>query len=876
MAMQWVQSFDDGDASQRDLLGGKGANLAEMTRMGLPVPPGFTITTRACQAAMDDGGRSPDGLMAEVREAVTRIEHSRDLAFGDRERPLLLSVRSGAKFSMPGMMDTVLNIGLTPDTLPALAARHGNWFARDAHRRLLDQFGQVVLGVPDEVLARAARPILEAAGVTDSSALGEAALVEVAVAYEAAIRDHTGRPFPWDPWEQLQLAIEAVFHSWNGRRARTYRRLNHIDDDLGTAANVQSMVFGNTGPGSGTGVAFTRDPATGEHRPFGDFLLSAQGEDVVAGIRNTEPLARLVDHFPTCHDELLGVFERLEQRYRDMCDIEFTIEEGELFILQTRVGKRSARAALRMAVEMVDERLIDPATAVGRFTPDQLERLLHPRFDPDVDLDVLTTGLPASPGAASGQVVFTADEAEARAAIGDDVVLVRTQTSPEDLHGLVAATGVLTSRGGLVSHAAVVARGIGTPAVCGAADVEIDDDQALFRVGDTTVHAGDVISIDGSTGQVVAGRVPVVAPDTPKELDRLLEWADDVRDMEVWANADMAPDASVARTGGATGIGLCRTEHQFLGTRLPLVRRAILATADADEVAAMQELYLLQREDFTELLEVMDGLPVTVRLLDPPLHEFLPDLSGLLVDQARGDFDADDERELTAVRAWHEENPMMGIRGVRLGLLRPRLYATQVRALLDAAMARAAAGGDPKPRIMVPLVATESELVAAIAAVRAVADEVLPATGAPFDWKVGAMIETPRAAVVAGAIASHVDFLSFGTNDLTQMTFGFSRDDVEARLMPLYLSDGLLPDDPFATIDVEGVGHLVSLAVTAARAANPTVDIGVCGEHGGDPVSIDFFQRLGFDEVSCSPFRIPVARLAAAHAALATDPDVDR
>ncbi len=824
---------------------------------------------------MGDEGRSPTGLMDEVREAMADLEQRRSLGFGDQDRPLLVSVRSGAKFSMPGMMDTVLNLGLTPDTLPALAARHGTWFARDAHRRVLDQFAQVVLHVPGEVLATAARPILEEAGVTDPSGLGEPALAALATAYEAAIRVHTGRPFPWDP-------VDATAVGDRGR-LRLVERATGADlpapqphlRRLGTAVNIQAMVFSNTGPESGTGVAFTRDPATGENTPFGDFLLSAQGEDVVAGTRNTEPLADLADHFPACNDQLIGVFNQLEHRFRDMCDIEFTVEDGELFILQTRVGKRSATAALRMAVDMVDEGLIDRPTAVRRFSPDQLKRLLHPRFDPTFDLEVLTTGLPASPGAACGQVVFTSDEAEARAAAGDDVVLVRTQTSPEDLHGLVAATGVLTSRGGLVSHAAVVARGMGTPAVCGAADVEIDVDLGLFRVRDTVVQAGDVISVDGRTGQVVVGRVPVVAPDPPKELLRLLEWADDVRDLAVWANADTSGDASVARAGGATGIGLCRTEHQFLGERLPLVQRAILADDEADEADAMQALYLLHREDFTGLLEVMDGMPVTVRLLDPPLHEFLPDLDTLLVHQARGDFDAEDERELTAVRAWHEENPMMGIRGVRLGLLRPRLYAMQVRAVLDAAMARAEAGGDPQPRIMVPLVATESELVAAIKAVRAVAEEVLPAAGAPFDWKLGAMIETPRAAVVAGAIATHVEFLSFGTNDLTQMTFGFSRDDVEARLMPLYLSDGLLPDDPFATIDVEGVGRLVAMAVEAARTAHPGIDIGVCGEHGGDPASIDFFQRVGFDEVSCSPFRIPVARLSAADAALAIDPDAD-
>ncbi len=875
--MRWVQSFADGRASDHDLLGGKGANLAEMTRMGLPVPPGFTITTDACRAAMAADGRLPAGLMDEVRRSVARLESACGSRFGDPDQPLLLSVRSGARFSMPGMMDTVLNLGLTPAALPALAARgDGDWFANDAHRRLLDQFARVVLGVPDEVMAAAGRPILQAAGAVDASDLDAAGLAALATAEEDAIRVATGTDFPYDPWDQLQRAIAAVFRSWDGRRARTYRQLNDIPDDLGTAVNVQAMVFGNAGPGSGTGVAFTRDPATGAAEPFGDFLLSAQGEDVVAGIRTTEPLARLAEHFPDCDEQLHGVFARLEQRYHDMCDIEFTIEDGELFVLQTRVGARSATAALRMAVEMVDEDLIDRPTAVGRFTPVQLERLLHPRFDSEVAYTVLTTGLPASPGAASGAVVFDADEAEERAADGEAVILVREQTSPEDLHGLVAAQGVLTSRGGLVSHAAVVARGMGKPAVCGAADVAVDVAGGQLCVGDTVVRAGDVISIDGRTGEVVVGRVPVVAPEPPASLARLLDWADDLRELEVWANADTPEDARQARMRGAAGIGLCRTEHQFLDDRLPLVRRAILATSARDEAEALRDLATLQKGDFTGLLEAMDGLPVTVRLLDPPLHEFLPDLSELMVEDATGQLDGAGHRVLDAVRSWHEDNPMLGIRGVRLGLLRPRLYAMQVRALLEAAVGVAASGGDPHLRIMVPLVATEAELVAALTAIRAVADEVGGPDGVGVPCALGAMVETPRAALVAGAIAGHVDFLSFGTNDLTQMTFGFSRDDVEARLMPLYASLGLLPDDPFATIDVDGVGRLVTTAVDAARAANPGVDLGVCGEQGGDPASIDFFHRVGIDEVSCSPFRIPVARLAAAHAALAGDRDVDR
>jgi pyruvate, orthophosphate dikinase len=866
---RWLQLFEEGDATQRDLLGGKGANLAEMVRMGLPVPPGFTVTTEACRATTRADGVPPAELADEVREAVRHLEERTGLTFGDPAAPLLLSVRSGAKFSMPGMMDTVLDLGLNREAVAGLEARTGDrWFAFDAYRRLLDLFSRVVLEVPEETLAAAATPVLAAHEVGDPSALPVEGLEALVVAYEDAIEAATGAPFPVDPWAQLDAAILAVFRSWNGARAVTYRRMEGISDDLGTAVNVQVMVFGNAGEDSGTGVAFTRDPATGDAEPVGDFLLQAQGEDVVAGTRATEPLSRLADHFPECDVQLRDAFARLEARYLDLCDVEFTIEHGELFVLQTRVGKRTALAALRIAVELVDEGLIDQREAVGRFTPDQLEMLLHPHFDPDATFTAVTRGLAASPGAASGEVVLTADAAVARAAEGVDVLLVRPQTSPEDLHGLLAAKGVLTSRGGLVSHAAVVARGIGKPAVCGAADLVVEPEHGTVTIGDLVIRAGDTISIDGATGDVVVGEVPVVIPTTPPELVRLLGWADEARTLQVFANADTAEDARAALERGAEGIGLCRTEHQFMGDALPLVRHAILAEDDADRDDALRDLYAQQLSDFVGLLAAMDGKPVTVRLLDPPLHEFLPRVEELLVTEATSGLSDEEQRLLDGALAWREDDPMLGIRGVRLGLLRPEIYAVQVRALLDAAVARTADGGDPRVRIMIPLVSAPAELAAALEAVRAVADEVLANAASPLAYEVGAMIETPRAALLAASIAAQVDFLSFGTNDLTQMTFGFSRDDVEARLLPPYLERGILPADPFETLDVDGVGELVRTAVERARGANDTIDLSVCGEHGGDPASIGAFHAYGLDEVSCSPYRVPVARLAAAHAAL--------
>ncbi|MFA9445745.1 pyruvate, phosphate dikinase [Egicoccus sp. AB-alg6-2] len=875
--LRWVRRFRDGTADQRFLLGGKGANLAEMTRMGLPVPTGFTITTDACRAYLASGGL-PEGLIDELRVVVAEMEQTTGLRFGDPDIPLLVSVRSGAAFSMPGMMDTVLNLGLTNTSRIGLAARTGDpWFAADAYRRLLELYASVVLEVDAQTLHRATGRVLTMHGVKDASGLDLIGLEDLIGVLEVTIADQCDRPFPDDPWQQLEEAVAAVFRSWNGRRARDYRRVEGIADDLGTAVNVQLMVFGNAGTDSGTGVAFTRDPATGRRRPVGDFLLNAQGEDVVAGVRNILPLDQLAVHFPDCAVELDRVMHALEVRYRDMCDVEFTVEHGVLYMLQTRVGKRTAMASLRMAVEMAEEGLITREEAMRRFRTDELERLLHPRFDRQASYEVLTRGLAASPGAACGRAVFDADEAQALAESGEQVLLVRTNTSPADFHGMVAAQGVLTSRGGLVSHAAVVARGLGKPAVCGAEELVVDRSGTFASVGSVRIRAGDLLSIDGTTGDVVLGEVPVLPPDMPPELERLLAWADATRRLAVIANADTATDAVTARDAGATGIGLCRTEHQFLGDRLPLVQAVILAETDQERLAALGALEQVQQADFEALLRVMDGLAVTVRLLDPPLHEFLPELDGLLVADARGELSPKDAKLLEAAFAWREVDPMLGIRGVRLGLLLPGVYEAQVRALLRAAAARQRAGGDPRVRIMIPLVIDANELSAALALVRRAAGDVEAELGEVVPFQVGAMVETPRAAFLAGQLAPLVDFLSFGTNDLTQMTFGFSRDDVEARLMPHYLEHGLLPADPFATLDEAGVGELVRLATAAAKEARPVIEVSVCGEHGGDPASIQLFERYGLDDVSCSPSRVLVARLAAAQAALGErDTDRDR
>ena len=869
--MKYVYAFSEGSKEQKFLLGGKGANLAEMTKIGLAVPSGFTITTEACNAYSNSGNKLPDGLLKEATSELRALEKSMGKKLGDSSDPLLVSVRSGAPFSMPGMMDTVLNLGLNDVSVAGLAKQTGNErFALDSYRRFIQMFAKIVLDVDGDLFEHAIEQLRTAKSVATDPELDSDALKELVATFKTIVAANAGMEFPQDPEEQLRLAIEAVFQSWNGERAKIYRRMEKIPDDLGTAVNVQSMVFGNKGEDSGTGVVFTRDPATGENVPYGDFLANAQGEDVVAGIRTTEPLAAMAGVFPECHEQLLGVLETLEQHYRDMCDIEFTIEQGKLFILQTRVGKRSALAALRIAREMEAEEMIDRREAVLRIDPAQLDQLLHPQFAPDSNYSVLTVGLNASPGAATGQVYFTADEAESRHEAGETVILVRPETSPDDLHGMIAAEGILTSRGGLVSHAAVVARGMGTPAVCGASALQIDLEEKTFRVGETVIKEGEVISISGTTGEVVVGSVAVTTPEPGEHFETILGWADEFRTLGVRANADLGHDAEVAIRFGAEGIGLCRTEHMFLGTRLHLIQRFILAESEADEVETLKELGDLQRKDFVEIFAAMDGLPVTVRLLDPPLHEFLPDIEELAVRDARGELDAADHKLYRAARSHHEENPMLGTRGVRLGVLKPNLYRTQVRAIFEAMFERTLAGGNPRVEIMIPLSVSKAELGFAVDQVREVAEEFAVETQGVGDlhYLVGTMIETPRAALVAGELAHQAEFFSFGTNDLTQMTFGFSRDDVEGSFMARYLELKLLDANPFETLDVGGVGQLVRLAVEKGRETRPDIKLGICGEHGGDPASVDFCHSVGLDYVSCSPFRVPLARLAAAHAAL--------
>jgi pyruvate,orthophosphate dikinase len=866
---KYVYDFEEGSKEQKFLLGGKGANLAEMTRLGLPVPPGFTITTEACNAYMKLDNAFPEGLLDEVEAALERLQKKMGKQLGDPVDPLLVSVRSGAPFSMPGMMDTVLNLGLNDESVQGLAKQTGNErFAYDSYRRFVQMFGKIVLNVPGDLFEDALHDLLEERKLTNDTELDPEALHGLVSTFKGIVAKEAGLAFPDEPKEQLRHAIEAVFKSWNGKRARDYRRMEKIPDDLGTAVNVQTMVFGNKGDDSGTGVAFTRNPSTGERKPYGDFLKNAQGEDVVAGIRITEPLEAMADEFPECHQQLLGVMAQLESHYRDMCDIEFTIEQGRLYMLQTRVGKRTAAAALRMAVEMHEEGLISKQEAVLRVAPEQLDQMLHPQFDPKAKYTVLATGLNASPGAAVGRVYFTAEDAEAHAAAGERVILVRPETSPDDFSGMVAAEGILTSRGGLVSHAAVVARGMGTPAICGAEALQIDLKARTFRVGDVVVHEGDVISINGTTGEVVLGEVPVVTPEPSGPFGILLAWADEFRTVRVRTNADLPEDAKRAREFGAEGIGLCRTEHMFLGDRLPIVQRMILAENEAEEDAALAELGRIQRADYLGILEAMDGLPVTIRLLDPPLHEFLPDIEELVVAQAKGELDATGEKLLRAARAWQEVNPMLGTRGCRLGILKPGLYRMQVRALIEAATERKQAGGDPQVEIMIPLIVNRAELEMLDEWVREVATEVLTAAGVDLHYTVGTMIETPRAALDARDIAHVAEFFSFGTNDLTQMAFGFSRDDVESRLMPAYLAQGLLKISPFEELDVDGVGKLMSIAVAEGRATRPEIKLGICGEHGGNPASVRFCVEVGLDYVSCSPFRVPIARLAAAHAAL--------
>ena len=888
-----VYAFSEGDRSMVDLLGGKGANLAEMTSLGLPVPPGFVVTTEACRAWLRTG-HTPDSLGAEVDEHLASLETQVGRRLGQVDDPLLVSVRSGAASSMPGMMDTVLNIGLTDESVLGLAAAGGERFAWDSYRRLLAMFGSTVLGIADEHFERVLDRVKAERGVASDVELAAEDWQDVVAEFKAVVHDHCGRDFPQDPRQQLDLAVRAVFESWRGDRAVLYRRQEQIPNDLGTAVSVQAMVFGNLGETSGSGVAFTRDPATGASGVYGDYLVNAQGEDVVAGIRTPVPLADLQHIDEAAYDQLLDTMGLLERTYRDLCDIEFTVERGRLWMLQTRVGKRTAAAAFRIACSLVDEGLIDLDEAVRRVRGEQLATLMFPRFDADSSKDPIARGIGASPGASVGHIVLDSATAVERASHGEQVVLVRRETTPDDLRGMIAATGVLTARGGKTSHAAVVARGMGTTCVCGADALQIDvaGRRLYVRRLDGSILdlcEGDVISIDGTTGDVYLGAVavadsPVVdyfegrldpssaeADELVRAVHRVMTHADGVRRLAVRANADNGADAARARRYGAQGIGLCRTEHMFLGERRTLVEALILAEDEAAQQAALAALLPLQRTDFEQIFDEMQGLPVTVRLLDPPLHEFLPDLTELsdrvAVATDRGHVDPAEVTLLAAVQRLHEQNPMLGLRGVRLGLHVPGLFLMQVRAIAEAAATRAR---PPHVEIMVPLVGSARELQLVRRHLEEVLDEVAAETGTHLDDAIGTMIELPRAALTAGEIAEHAEFFSFGTNDLTQMTWGFSRDDVEATIFPTYLDQGIFAVSPFESLDLDGVGRLVELACREGRAARADLALGVCGEHGGDPASIHFFHRVGLDYVSCSPFRVPIARLEAARAVLTT------
>jgi pyruvate, orthophosphate dikinase len=893
---QYVFDFTEGNKDQKELLGGKGANLAEMTRLGLPVPPGFTISTEACREYLALGNE-PGELHVQVTMALRHLEDKVGRRLGGRRDPLLVSVRSGAKFSMPGMMETVLNIGLNDASVVGLAEESGDErFAWDSYRRLLQMYGKTVLDIPGDAFADALDKAKAAQGVisdVDLNVDGLKALVDV---FKAEIREHSGVDFPQDPREQLDRAVLAVFDSWNTDRARLYRRRERIPQDLGTAVNICTMVFGNLGETSGTGVAFTRDPATGAPGEYGDYLENAQGEDVVAGIRNTLSLDDLSRIDPESHRGLMLAMRRLETHYRDLCDVEFTVERGKLWMLQTRVGKRTPAAAFRIASQLVDEHLISMDEALQRVTGAQLALLMFPQFDRSADRTLLTQGMAASPGAAVGRVVFDSAAAVDWAARGEQVLLVRKETNPDDLGGMIAANGILTARGGKTSHAAVVARGMGKTCVCGAEELDIDVLTKTIKVGAITINEGDQMSIDGSTGEVYLGSMPVVASPVEtyiqdgmsalvgaddatsalvKAVDRVLTHADQQRRLGVRANADTPEDAIRARKLGAQGIGLCRTEHMFLGTRRTLIEHLILANSPSERDEALGALLPLQRKDFIEMLDTMDGLPVTIRLLDPPLHEFLPNLTELSVKVAlendHGDVGPDvdvDHRLLIAVERLHEQNPMLGLRGVRLGLLTPGLTALQIRAITEAAIEQIKAGKDPRVEIMVPLVGSVRELDIVRAEAEALIEKLATEAGVTLTIPIGTMIELPRAALTAGRIAESADFFSFGTNDLTQTTWGFSRDDVEAEMFVEYMDKGIFAVSPFETIDAHGVGRLVQIAAQEGRATKPAIKLGVCGEHGGDPESIHFFHDTGLDYVSCSPFRVPVARLEAGRAAV--------
>ena len=874
---KFVYLFKEGKSEMKALLGGKGANLAEMTNIGLPVPPGMTITTEACTEYYRLERKLPEGLMAEVKRNLSIVEEQAGKKFGDLANPLLVSVRSGAMFSMPGMMDTILNLGLNDATVQSVAQNTGNArFAYDAYRRFIQMFSDVVLEIPKYDFEDLLHNQKEVQGVKYDQELTAESLQVIIADYKKLVLDRSGRPFPEDPMEQLTLSVEAVFRSWNNDRAIIYRNLNKIDHDLGTAVNIQSMVFGNMGNDSGTGVAFTRNPSTGENLLYGEFLTNAQGEDVVAGIRTPRPIAQLKDEMPELYNEFVRIARLLESHYKNMQDIEFTIERGRLYILQTRNGKRTAQASVRIAHELANEGLITKAQALLLVDPGQLDQLLHRQIDSQAELNVIAKGLPASPGAASGQVVFDSDEAERLAKAGKKVLLVRTETTPDDIHGIVAAQGILTSRGGMTSHAAVVARGMGKPCVCGCEAIRIDYIKEEFSVGTIVIKKGELVSIDGATGRVILGQVPMKDPEISTEYTTLLTWADEVKYLGIRANADTPEDARKAREFGATGIGLVRTEHMFMGQdRLPYVQQMILAETLEARQEALTYLLPMQEGDFYGILQAMAGFPVTIRLLDPPLHEFLPSLEELLIEttelRVTGENPAllDEKLQLLKkVRSLHEFNPMLGHRGCRLGITFPEVYEMQMQAIFNAAARLTQEGLKVLPEVEIPLTIDISEMKFFKTRIDNIAAATMASYNVKFHYSVGTMIEMPRACVIADELAEYCDFFSFGTNDLTQTTFGFSRDDAEGKFLPHYLERKILKENPFITIDRKGVGGLMDMAVKGGRRTKPDLEIGICGEHGGEPASIAFCHQVGLNYVSCSPYRVPIARLAAAQAAI--------
>ena len=874
---KYVYYFDEGNKEMKKLLGGKGANLAEMTRMGLPIPQGFIITTEACIEYTKNKKQFPEGLWEQVQDNLNKLEKNSEKMFGDNENPLLVSVRSGAAISMPGMMDTILNLGLNDKTIQGIIKKSNNErFAFDSYRRFIQMFGNVVMDIKGELFEKILEETKQKEKVENDADISITGLKEIVKDYKELVYQEIGEHFPDDPQKQLRMAIEAVFSSWDNKRAVTYRKIHKIPDNLGTAVNIQEMVFGNMGNDSGTGVGFTRNPSTGEKENYGEYLLNAQGEDVVAGVRTPKPLIELKNDMPGVYQQLIEKVKILEDNYRDVQDYEFTIEKGKLYILQTRDGKRTAQAAFKIAVDMVKEGVIDKETAVKRIDPNQLNQLLHRRIDPNIKIEPIATGLPASPGAASGKVIFTADEAEERGKKGEEVILVRPETTPDDIHGMVQAKGILTSRGGMTSHAAVVARGMGMPCIAGSNDIIINLEKELFKINDKIIKKGDYITIDGGAGNVFEGKIPMIEPKMSKEFKLLLSWADNIRKLGVYANADTPEDAKKARDLGAEGIGLCRTEHMFMAhERLPIVQAMIIADNKKSRQIALDQLLPMQKSDFVGILEEMHDLPVIIRLLDPPLHEFLPNYEETLVKVTTLKLSKENKDELEKqqnilerIEMLREMNPMLGLRGCRLGILYPEIYEMQARAIIEASIELIKQGIRVKPEIMIPLVGHINELKPIYNSIKKIAKGILAKEQVVLEYKIGTMIELPRAALTADEIAQYAEFFSFGTNDLTQTTFGISRDDAEGKFLLKYVEEGILKDNPFEVLDPEGVGKLVKIGVELGRKTNPHLEIGICGEHGGEPNSVEFCHNAGLNYVSCSPFRVPIARLAAAQAVL--------